>query len=97
MLEVFSHKEYQADAVNISHIHLLEIFCQLSELFDLIRNNVVDIIKPEEVDDLIKEGIIENKDGAIKVQLDGLTYLIGSRYIWKIDLPCEKLLEVRRE
>ena len=36
-------------------------------------NNVVDIIKPEEVDDLIKEGIIEHKDDVIQVQLDGLT------------------------
>ena len=47
-----------------------------TELFYLIRNNVVDIIKPEEVDDLIKEGIIENKVRIIQVQLDGLTYLI---------------------
>ena len=45
-------------------------------MFDLIRNNVVGIIKPEEVDDLIKEGIIYHKDDVIQVQLDGLTYLI---------------------
>ena len=45
-------------------------------MFGLISNNIIDIIKPEEVDDLIKEGIIENKDGVIQVQLDGLTYLI---------------------
>ena len=56
MLAVFTRKEYQADAGNGK-------ICQLSEqsrtgMFDLMRNNVVDIIKPEEVDDLIKEGII---------------------------------------
>ena len=66
---------------NISPIHLLGELCQLSEqsqteLFDLIRNNVVDIIKPEEVDDLIKEVIIEHKDDMIQVKLDGLIYLI---------------------
>ena len=59
MLELFARKEYQADVVNISHIHLLGKLFQLSEhsgteLFDLIRYNVVDIIKPEEVDDLNK-------------------------------------------
>ena len=52
MLVVFVRKEYQADVGNISYIHLLGKFCQLSEqsrteLFDLIRNNVVGIIKPE--------------------------------------------------
>ena len=81
MLEVFSRKEYQAEVGNLSHIHLLGNVCQLSEqsqieLFDLTRNNVVDIIKPEEVDKIIKEGIIEHKDYVIQVQLDGMTYLI---------------------
>ena len=45
-------------------------------MFDLIRNNFVDIIKPEEVDDLIKEVIIDHKDYLIQVQLDGLTHPI---------------------
>ena len=52
MIEVFSHKEYQYDIGHLSHIHLLGKLRQLSEqsrteLFDLISNNVVDIIKPE--------------------------------------------------
>ena len=63
MLAVFARKEYQADVGNLSHIHLLgkyEDFSEQSteELFDLIRNNVVDIIKPEEIDTLIEEGLI---------------------------------------
>ena len=83
MLAVFYHKEYQSDAGNISHIHLLGKIRQRSEhsrteVFDLIRNNVVDIIKSEEVYDLIKEGIIKHKDEVIKVQLDGWTYLINT-------------------
>ena len=45
-------------------------------LFDLIRNNVVDIIKPEEVDDLVKQGNMEHKNDLIQVKTDGLTYLI---------------------
>ena len=59
MLAVFACKEYQADVGNLSHIHLLGKHCQIyeqsqTELFDLIRNNVVDRIKPEAVYDLIK-------------------------------------------
>ena len=74
MIAVFARKEYQSDVGDHSHNYLI---CELSEqswteLFDLIRNNIVDIIKPEEVDDLIKWGITENKDDVIQVQLDGL-------------------------
>ena len=81
ILAVFSCKEYQADVGNISHIYLIGKLRQLSEqsqteLFDLIRNNVVDIIKPKEVYDLIREGIIEHKDDFIQVEIYGLTYLI---------------------
>ena len=47
-----------------------------TELFDFISNNVVGIIKSEEVDDQTKEEIIEYKDDVIQVQLDGLIYLI---------------------
>ena len=63
------------------HIHLLGKLRRLSEqsqkeLFYLIRNDVVYIIKPEEVDELIKEGIIEHKNDVIQVRLYGLTCLI---------------------
>ena len=89
MLAEFYRKEYQSEVGYISHIHLLGKLCQLSEhsrteLFDSISNNVVDIIKTEEFDDLIKEGIIENNDDVINVQLDGLKYLIhtcNSRFL----------------
>ena len=78
MLAVFYCKEYQYDVGNLLHIYLLGKFCKLyeqswTELFDIISNNVVDIIKPEEVDDLIKEGLIDNKDYVIQVQLCRLT------------------------
>ena len=45
-------------------------------MFDLVRHNYVDVIKPEEVDGLIKEEIIGHKYVVIQVKLDGLTYLI---------------------
>ena len=59
MPAVSARKEYQSDIGNISHIHLLGKICQLSnqsqtELFDLIKNDVVGIINIEEVYDLIK-------------------------------------------
>ena len=51
MLAVFACKKYQSDVGNISHIFLLGNIFQLyeqsqTELFDLIGNNFVDIIKP---------------------------------------------------
>ena len=81
MTSLFTRKEYQYDIGNISHIHLPGKLLQFSkqsrtELLDLIRNNFVDIIKPKEVDDLIKEGIVEQKDDVIHMQLDGLTFII---------------------
>ena len=59
MLAVLTCKYYQSDVGNILYIHLLGKLRQISEqsrteLFDIISNRVVDIIKPEEVDDLIK-------------------------------------------
>ena len=81
LLAVFYRKEYQYKSGNITPIHLLGKNCQLSEhsrteVFDLIRNNIVYIIKPEEVDDLIKEGNINKKAGVIQMQPDELIYLI---------------------
>lgn len=81
MLATFARKEYQADVGNLSHIHLLGKLDSLTEhgkeeLFDLIRNNVIDIIKPHEVDSLIEEGLIEYKDDVATVLIDGQTYLI---------------------
>ena len=97
MLALFSHKLYQAEIGNISYIHLLGKLRQLSEqsqteLFGLIRNNVIDILEPEEVDDLINEGIIEHKDDVIRVQIDGLTYLIHTCNSWCLVLDKDEKL-----
>ena len=42
---------------------------------DLIQNNVIDIIKPEEVEELIKEGYIVSKDTIVKVLEDSSSIL----------------------
>ena len=64
----------------MSHIHLLGKIANLSEcaqeeLFDLARNNVVDVIKPNEIDTLLEEGLIKHKDDVTEIQIDWLTYL----------------------
>ena len=81
MLAVLARKEYQSDVGNLSHIHLLGKLAQMCEhsredLGNLIRNNIVDIIKPEEVDAMIDEGLINHKDDVNQVQIDGKTYII---------------------
>ena len=63
-LAIFARKEYQADAGNLSHIHLLgklKNLHDIHELFDLVQNNVVDIIKPDEIQSLINKGVIDQK------------------------------------
>jgi len=42
----------------------------------LVHNNIIDIIKPNEINALIEEGIIKHEDDVIEVQIDGMTYLI---------------------
>ena len=78
MPEVFACKKYQYDVGNLSHINLLGKLRQLykhswTELFNLIKHNVVDIIKPEEICYIFKEGIIYHEDDVIQAQLHGLT------------------------
>ena len=41
-----------------------------------MRNNVADIIKPDDIQSLIDKGIIDHKDDILKVQVDGMTYFI---------------------
>ena len=78
MLANFARKEYQADKGNLSHIHFLRK-CDVDNhdiLYELVCNNIIDIIKPNEINALIEEGIIKYKDDVIEVQIDGMTYLI---------------------
>ena len=45
-------------------------------LHEFVCNNIINIIKSNEINVLIKECIIKNKDNVIEVQTDGITYLI---------------------
>ena len=82
LISMFARKEYQADAGNLSHIHFLgKLVFEMSpddkqKLLDLIRNNVIDIVRPDDIEKLIQEGYIKHEDDAIEVQNDGNTYLI---------------------
>ena len=42
-----------------------------------MRINVAGVIKPDEIQSLINKGIIDHKDDILKVQVDGITYLIN--------------------
>ena len=78
MIANFARKEYQASKGNLSHIHFLGK-CDIEDhdlLYELVRNNVIDIIKPDEINALIEEGVINHEDDVLEIQLDGLTYLI---------------------
>ena len=79
LIATFARKEYQADKGNLSHIHLLGKVLNLqdkNELFELVRNNVIDIVKPDEINILLDEGIIKHEDDVIEIQMDGMTYLM---------------------
>ena len=81
ILALFARKYYQSGVGTISYIHLLGKIRQIYEqywtaLFYLIRDNVVDIIKPEDFDYLIKEGVVDHKYDVVQIQLDVLIYLI---------------------
>ena len=76
MLAFFARKEYQTEAGNLSHTHFLGKLHHMDEkaknmLLDLIRNNVVDIIKPEEINNLLNEGYISHVDDVNEVRNDG--------------------------
>lgn len=76
-LAIFARKEYQTDEGNLSHIHaLLKLNDKkLSQddkdfIADLIRNDVFDVVRPNEVQGLIDEGYIRSEEDIYEVQED---------------------------
>ena len=71
---IFARKEYQVKQGNLSHAHMM-IQLNWDEMSpdekafvdDLIRAGIFDIVRSDEVDDLINEGIFENEDDIIEV------------------------------
>ena len=69
VLSIFVRKEYQALASNLSHIHaILKVDCKnLSDeetkfIQDLCRCSILDIVRSDELGDLIADGTFENID-----------------------------------
>ena len=74
--------EYQKDVGNLSHIHLIlqvlwNLLTEQEKVFvkDLIRASNCEIVRPEEVEDLIREGVFKNYDSWMEMQSYGETFL----------------------
>ena len=75
MKSIFARDEYQDGAGNLPHIHLMAEM-DLSQLDDegmsklenLARANICDIVKQEEVQDFIDDGILKEQNDALEVQ-----------------------------
>lgn len=69
VLSIFARNEYQAKAGNVSHIHLMLEVCwqkmndeEKSFVHDLTRCSVLDIVRPNEVQRYIDEGVFKSID-----------------------------------
>ena len=79
---IFVRYKYQKDVGNLSHIHLIlqvlwNLLTEQEEVFvkDLIRASRCEIVRPEEVKDLIREGVFKNYDSWMEMQSYGETFL----------------------
>jgi hypothetical protein len=79
---IFSRNEYQKDVGNLSHIHLiLQVLWDLlneSELEfmeELIRADIISVVKSEEIRDLIKEGLFKVPEDVVGAVHDAFTFL----------------------
>jgi len=79
---IFARKEYQSDVGNLSHIHAL-LRVNLDEyngneqefVQELIRGSVVEIVRSNEVDKFIKEGLIDHPDDVSIILHEGKMFL----------------------
>ncbi len=73
---IFCRDEYQADVGNLPHIHMMislekciEINEEQTEKFhDLVRASIVDIVRGDEVQGLIDEGLLKDFSDVYEVQ-----------------------------
>lgn len=75
---LFARDEYQAEVGNLPHIHLMLSInweklnqSQKDSINDLIRASVCNIVRHDEVDQLIEEGLLESVDDVEDVENDG--------------------------
>ena len=79
---LFGRKEYQPSSGNVSHTHLiLEVLFHLltvqerAFVEDLIRASVLDIVRPDEINKFIEDGVFVSKDDVHDVIADGISFL----------------------
>lgn len=72
---IFSRDEYQSDVGNLPHMHMMISLNtlemngeQMEKVQDLIRASVVDIIRSDEVQNLIDEGILDDYNDVYTIQ-----------------------------
>ena len=72
---IFSRDEYQSDVGNLPHMHMMVSMDtlgmsddQMQKVQDLIRASVVDIIRSDEVQSLIDEGILDEHNDVYTIQ-----------------------------
>ena len=81
-LSIFARHEYQKDAGNLSHIHLLlqvDWKCLKTEekefVRDLIRASVLDVVRHDDAIKLVEDGVLEHVDDRKGVIEDAKTFL----------------------
>ena len=82
MTAIFARKEYQKDKGNLSHSHLMirldwSLMSDIESAFvdDLIRASICDIVRPDEVDKFVEEGVFTNEHDLFQVYEHAETYL----------------------
>ena len=72
---IFSRDEYQSDVGNLPHMHMLISIkkesltqSQMERLQDLVRASVGDILRPNEVQDLVHSGVLNEYSDIYKLQ-----------------------------
>ena len=72
---VFARDEYQNDAGNLPHIHMMLSLKtsemtedQIDKMDELVRASIVDIVRDDEVDRLVAEGILDRRTDIYEMQ-----------------------------
>ena len=96
ILSIFSRNEYQDDVGNLSHIHLiLQIYWSVMTsdnkkfVKDLMRASTYDIVKPDEVQNMIDHGIFKTIDDYHDMVLDAeifSTHICNERCLYRVGL-----------
>ena len=79
---IFARCEYQKEVGNLHHIHLIlqVLYHMLNEeqksfVDNLVRASVLDVVRPDEVQKMIEDGVYESVDDWFDMQNDASTFL----------------------